>query len=228
MKISRFKISSWFFVALSIFAGNVVYAENLSEISGSWTATENPFGKAEPMSVFDLKLHIIAGVVRGQYCYVTQYGNKIDCDPSDNENISGFISGSKARVTFFSFFGGTNGVAEITMAGGRLTWRVVKSPDGEFYGPLRATLSRSSPAKENASPSRANRRVIVDKAYFYSAPSDVSVTKAYAIKGDSVVVQEMSDDGRFIKIRYQGKKLFIRWIHCEDVDACKDVRRAPE
>lgn len=78
----------------------------------------------------------------GQYCAVSNNGNKLDCDFDDINNIKGLIIGNKIQITFNSFFGAKNGSAEITIFDKYIEWKVTKSPKGEYYAPQSATLYR--------------------------------------------------------------------------------------
>lgn len=64
--------------------------------------------------------------------------------------------------------------------------------------------------------------VISKKAYLYAMPDKSSVTAAYLVRGDSVLVNESGISKGFVVSRYRQKSgnIIERWIHCEDVSAC--------
>ncbi|WP_157652981.1 hypothetical protein [Burkholderia ubonensis] len=64
--------------------------------------------------------------------------------------------------------------------------------------------------------------VISKKAYLYAMPEKSSVSRAYLVQGDSVLVNESSLSKGFVVSRYRRKNgnIIERWISCEDVNAC--------
>ncbi|WP_321859732.1 hypothetical protein [Burkholderia cenocepacia] len=64
--------------------------------------------------------------------------------------------------------------------------------------------------------------VISKRAYLYAMPEKSSVTRAYLVQGDSVLVNESSLSSGFVVSRYRQKNgnAIERWIRCEDVNAC--------
>ncbi|WP_143134417.1 hypothetical protein [Burkholderia ubonensis] len=64
--------------------------------------------------------------------------------------------------------------------------------------------------------------VISKKAYLYAMPEKSSVSRAYLVQGDSVLVNESSLSKGFVVSRYRQKNgnIIERWIRCEDVNAC--------
>ncbi|WP_199541979.1 hypothetical protein [Paraburkholderia kururiensis] len=64
--------------------------------------------------------------------------------------------------------------------------------------------------------------VISKKAYLYAMPEKSSVTRAYLVQGDSVLVNESSLSKGFVVSRYRQENgnIIERWIRCEDVNTC--------
>ncbi|WP_141723387.1 hypothetical protein [Burkholderia sp. A2] len=64
--------------------------------------------------------------------------------------------------------------------------------------------------------------VISRRAYLYAMPEKSSVTRAYLVQGDSVLVNESSLSKGFVVSRYRQRNgnVIERWIRCEDVNAC--------
>lgn len=86
--------------------------------------------------------------VFGQYCAVYNNGNKLDCDFNDKNNLQGLLIKDKIQLNFYSFFGAKNGKAEIKILKNHIEWKVIKSPEGEYYSPESATLYRKNDKKE--------------------------------------------------------------------------------
>jgi hypothetical protein len=102
--------------------------------SGKWEYNESVDKTEKPYSILDLSLEENGdGDIRGSYCFVTHFGNKIDCSPDPDVNMIGRAteSGRKVLVTFSTFFGAKNGVVELSINDdGSLTWNIIKWPQG--------------------------------------------------------------------------------------------------
>jgi hypothetical protein len=163
------------------------------------------------------------GNIHGAYCFVTQYGNRIDCSPDGELNVHGHVIGSsrKASVIFYSFFGAKNGFAELSLADDNsLTWNIVTHPQGDgYYGPNRIIFKKTV---SQAATHVDERLVVVNKAYLYNEPSALRRSTAYVIKGDYVKPVSVSPDLRFWKVKFVAKsgRSIEKWIDCQDIDFC--------
>jgi hypothetical protein len=195
-----------------------------SVFTGKWGVIENFPGSVSPYSVLDLSLiEGSGGELNGSYCFVTQYGGKIDCSPEE-ANISGHVvtgHANRAVVNFNSFFGAKNGVAELEVNDdGSITWNVITVPrGGEYYGPSHAIFRKEvSEARLQA----GEKAVVVNRAYLYDEPSFENRGQAYLIKGDHVEIVKVSSDLKFWQIEYAPKRggRIKKWLDCRDIDFC--------
>ncbi|WP_174822349.1 hypothetical protein [Pantoea sp. CCBC3-3-1] len=117
--------------------------------SGVWQGHEDEY------SSLMLKLNQNGNGIKGQYCYITQNGNRIDC-PADNiNNLSGIIKGSVAEISFDSSFGGKSGKSKLTINGKEMRWTLLAEPkDGVSYAPTHYTLTRSTDKNGSQSESK--------------------------------------------------------------------------
>ncbi|WP_298319557.1 hypothetical protein [uncultured Aquimarina sp.] len=92
--------------------------------------------------IFTINLFKKDSKIVGNYCSITNNGNKIDCSVDDEQNLKAIIVDSILKVEFYSFFGGTNGVSEIELENENIIWTIVKSPVGEFHCPMKDRLYR--------------------------------------------------------------------------------------
>ncbi|WP_186079047.1 hypothetical protein [Burkholderia gladioli] len=190
-----------------------------SPLLGEWRYVSAQHEGKKPYSTFVIKLHKSSGnQVIGSYCFITEEGRRIDCDPEGTNNLNGTISpdGLRATINFFSFFGAKNGTSDISLNNEELHWKVTKNPEGDFfYGPLDAYLTRDRKSSDN-------RQVTANRAYLYAKPAIEEKTKSYITKGDAVELLKISDDLKFWRIRYTAKngKIIERWIECNTVNAC--------
>lgn len=211
-----------FFIIL--FSPGFAFSADPSIFSGKWEYVDNIGESEKPYSVFDLILsEDEKGDIRGSYCFVTQSGSRIDCDPESELNVHGSIEDStgKATVNFNSSFGAKDGVAELSInADGTLVWDVVKQPQGgDYYGPIRV-IFRKIPSEANAH--TGEKSVVAEKAYLYDGPLTSGGRKLYVIKGDYVKLIGVSSDLKFWKIGFMEKngKYIRKWIDCRDIDFC--------
>ncbi|WP_322032670.1 hypothetical protein [Paraburkholderia sp. J76] len=190
------------------------------KFSGDWEYIEHIAGSSKPYSTFEIKLgESRDGALTGSYCFITQNGNRIDCDTNGAKNIFGRVreDGGHAEVHFHSFFGAKDGLADITSNGDKLMWRVTKNPKGDFfYGPYSATLTR-----KHIDAHQGEHQVIADKAYLYPTPSEAKVNM-YIVKGEYVKLINISDNMKFWKVSYSKKNgvTIERWIDCRAIDFC--------
>ncbi|WP_186110276.1 hypothetical protein [Burkholderia gladioli] len=191
----------------------------VSPLLGEWRYVSTQHEGKKPYSTFVVELRQSSGdQIVGSYCFITEGGRRVDCDPEGINNLNGTISsdGSHATINFFSFFGAKNGTSDISINKGELHWKVTKNPGGDFfYGPFDVYLTRDSKAS-------GLRQVTASRAYLYAEPTKKDKLKSYIIKGDAVELLKISDDLKFWMIRYTAKdgKSIERWIECGTVNAC--------
>ena len=114
-----------------------------SDLAGVWEVVTIHSGRDTPYSVLTIELRVRGDEVSGRYCFILDYGNRIDCDPASGENFQGRLSGNgrSAHVSFQSFFGGGPGQATLNLRDSVLLWTVTVTPDGGLYpGPMQAKL----------------------------------------------------------------------------------------
>jgi hypothetical protein len=79
-------------------------------------------------------------MIGGSHSVVAENGSKID---SLDDSISGMLKGNTVHVQFQSSFAAGPGQAEITYVDANtITWKITQAPEGEYYLPAEATLTR--------------------------------------------------------------------------------------
>lgn len=113
---------------------------SINELLGDWESEENSNSQTFSITIFKNK----KGELEGQYCAVARNGNKIDCSPERESNIK-FLRKEKKYFIFslYSFFGAKGGEVKLEVNGNKMTWEVLKKPEGEFYCPLKSSLIKS-------------------------------------------------------------------------------------
>ncbi len=157
MKIimSRFLLFLFF-----IFSGPL-YAEE--GFTGLWQGEKYGEDKENPESFFQLKLYQYGNHVKGSYCYISEYGNRIDCGVDNEININGSAeSDTILYVTFDSPFGGKNGRAKLITDHNKMIWQVVAFPqEGDFVVPEEYSLNKYIPDKS----SKVVRKMLVTDSF---------------------------------------------------------------
>ncbi|MGF6853903.1 hypothetical protein [Paraburkholderia sp. CI3] len=210
---------------LVVFISGAAFSVEPSFFNGKWEKIEKIGESEKPYSVLDLSLtEDDAGKLKGSYCFVSQYGNRIDCSPDGDINIIGRVTKSnrkRATVNFNTFFEAKNGVAELVVNDdGSIVWSVVTQPQGgDFFGPNHAVLGKVT---SEAHGQTGGKLVVTDRAYLYDAPSYLGRHKAYLIRGDYVKLIGVSVDLKFWQIEFLKKdgNPIKKWIGCGDIDFC--------
>jgi len=94
-------------------------------------------------SSFNIDLNITDNNVIGNFCYVTHFGNRIDCDNKFKGNLK------KQRI-FFNFnssYGAKQGRAMIIINDDNISWELLDEPLGEFYAPKKSILFKKEKLK---------------------------------------------------------------------------------
>lgn len=102
-----FWISANFLVLTPVFS----FANDQS-FAGVWSIKGDVAVQSKPYSTFVVEINEDrAGNISGSYCFITWNGNRSDCSPDGERNISGRADDSKnkALVDFYSFFGAAGG-----------------------------------------------------------------------------------------------------------------------
>ncbi|MGF6964856.1 hypothetical protein OKW43_001861 [Paraburkholderia sp. WC7.3g] len=210
---------------LVVFISGAAFSAEPSFFNGKWEKIEKIGASEKPYSVIDLSLtEDDAGTLKGSYCFATEYGDKIDCSPDGDINITGRVTKNnpkRAIVNFNTFFEARNGVAELVVNDdGSIVWNVVTQPQGGyFFGPNHAVLGKIT---SEAHSHTGGKLVVTDRAYLYDEPSHLGRHKTYLIKGDYVKLIDVSADLRFWQIEFLKKdgKTIKKWIGCGDIDFC--------
>lgn len=154
--------------------------EELKNILGTWN-----WRSEDKSEEFTIKIkNIVNDSVFGQYCAVTDNGNKLDCDFDDINNIKGIIVKDKIYLNFNSFFGAKNGQAEIKISQNYIEWKITKSPIGEYYSPKSVTLHKKEHKNESKS-NEINEIGLSNVSLIYDEKIDINKVK-YNILDDKI------------------------------------------
>lgn len=124
--------------------------KQIQDILGKWH-----WQSVDKSQEFTLKIKsIVEDTIYAQYCAVSDYGNKLDCDFDDKSNIKGRLLKNKATLQFYSFFSSINdkGKAEITIIDGNtIEWKILSPPNGEYHCPMKCILKKEKITSNNFS-----------------------------------------------------------------------------
>jgi len=140
---------SYLILFCAFISPSVLARENFT---GGWYGEILYENKETPASTFELQLTQHGEKITGRYCFITQYGNRIDCINTNEVNINGLAKSEFISfVTFNSTFGGRGGKARLTIDGDNLKWKMLTPPThGDYYVPKeyvllkKATMAHSS------------------------------------------------------------------------------------
>jgi hypothetical protein len=135
-----------------------------------------------------------------------------------NHLISSYKLDSKQYEDIYEI---KNGVYQLVLSDGCVGCdQVTRSvyQDGRLSGKLLVTNQRSYIERRPVTSS-----VTAGKAWLYSEPTSVSITKMYLVKGDKVQLLEFDDsDGLwyFVKCITKENKTILKWAKCKDLAIC--------
>jgi hypothetical protein len=109
--------------------------------NGRWSSE---FSKKETLA---LTLLTIEDSIKGNFCSVMEYGNRMDCDVDDDFpdiSIKGNIYGSdSAIIEFTSAFGGV-GLAKLTFINSKaIKWEILREPNSMYFIPKKKILYKN-------------------------------------------------------------------------------------
>ncbi|WP_421198112.1 hypothetical protein [Aeromonas enteropelogenes] len=172
-----------------------------ADVSGLWEC--DTCGNMSIKLTLDEKdRHVI-----GNYCLISNNGNRIDCD---GNSISGEISKNTIKIKFVNSWGDV-GKASLTTNQDGFIW---KTDDGTPF--LRASMAipASFTLKRVKDDSGLHARVLKKCAI----KNDMNVIDGFVSKGQSVMILGASDDGAQFKIEIVNKNL-VGWVS----DECLDI-----
>lgn len=113
---------------------------NNSTIIGSWITQGETNAQGVPMTSFNLHVIEANQKITGEYCYISNYGNRIDCD---NAFTGKKIADNHYLIQFNSQFGGVNGRATLQLKQQKLYWTLRQAPQqGDYSIAQTAVLSK--------------------------------------------------------------------------------------
>lgn len=121
------------------------YAQEPAHFQGVWNM-EDTGGLA-----FGLELYQDGETLSGHLCGMTTNASRIDCSLAGEDEISitGSIRGNVAKVRFTSAYSGQVGMAKLTLQEDSLLWEITAYPNGEYYLPDQAVLTKTDKTSED-------------------------------------------------------------------------------
>lgn len=183
---------------------------NINDFIGAWEIKNDSNENSDTFSINFLES--ATGKLIGYYCAVARNGNKIDCTPDKEININEVRKeDDQYLVSFKSFFGATKGEARISLVNGKLHWKVVKKPVGEFYCPIEVYLTKKN--TENLLIINSNKSVNLNSGNYKGTDITMSLYKdiieKYGCGGDNMITGK--DLGQF-----NDNEIFIVENDCGD------------
>lgn len=114
---------------------------NNAAFIGSWNTEGEPNAQGVPITSFSIQVIEANERIVGEYCYISNYGNRIDCD---NAFSGHYIGKNSYKIQFSSQFGGGTGQAAIQLKQDKLYWALLQAPQhGEYTMVERAVLEKA-------------------------------------------------------------------------------------
>ncbi|TCM69255.1 hypothetical protein EC844_103202 [Acinetobacter calcoaceticus] len=193
-------------------------AEN--SLKGSWVEVAAANAEGIPMHVFSLDIDRADENISGNYCYVSNYGNRIECKhafkgkrlAADRYQISfgGALTGAVAELRWLN---AVDAQVPQNKSAVQLLWTLIQYPrKADISMP---TLARLSPQQANAREQDRESYLMIQaqRAYLYKAADPATQTQSYLIKGDKVL--EMNRRKGWVEVEYKGQT--VGWIQTADL-----------
>lgn len=128
-----------FFVGSSILLGafNCSSQNNDCKICGSWQWEKN-----DDRHDFSVVIYLKDGFISGTHCYILDSGKKMDC-ATDSKEVSFKVINPKTDsiiLSIRSYYSGKSGDVKLENRNGKLYWKLIRAPKGEYYFPKEAIL----------------------------------------------------------------------------------------
>lgn len=201
-------------------------SHNYLQYLGEWSMDTYDSNK-EPISSLSIDINEISmSNIKGEYCYISRYGKKIDC-LNDFQGIS--INDKQYLITFDSAFDNIQGKATLTLEENKVIWALKEFPSdlgvsarkhAVLLKDINQQISLSSTASNTGPKLHTTKYTVnVKKAFIYKRPDLNSKTSSYFIAGDEIEVLSTKDD--WVKTSYlKGSK--IGWLQIDDLEVQRD------
>lgn len=201
-------------------------AEN--SLKGSWVEVAAANAEGIPMHVFNLEIDRADENISGNYCYVSNYGNRIECKhafkgkrlAADRYQISfgGALTGAVAELRWLN---AVDAQVPQNQSTAQLLWTLIQYPrKADISMPTLARLSlqqaNARVCKQECEPERDRENYLTiqaQRAYLYKAADPATQIQSYLIKGDKVL--EMNRRKGWVEVEYKGQT--VGWIHTADL-----------
>lgn len=140
------------FVVYRFIASNSSTDNNFSGVWEEVSYAKDNQGNVLSTYIFRLELEQNKGILRGKHCSRWDNDNRIDCitefdSDKDKYSITGKTNGGAAQIMFTPAYISSYSPQQtlrgsIKLVGGKLYWKIDEKPDGEFYVPMEATLTK--------------------------------------------------------------------------------------
>lgn len=182
----------WSLIMLFIGSISPVRAQEIGSFQGAWEMDD-----ADGLA-FELDLFQDGDHLTGHHCGMTTDARRIDCSLAGEDGISidGAIVGDVAKVRFTSAYSGEIGMAKLQIQGDTLLWEITAYPNGAYYLPDQAVLTRSQTPAEPAAPAADDERLkllhelvsqeLLQEHYAYPVRLDPQYTAFGDLNGDGI------------------------------------------
>ena len=173
---------------------------------GSWSAEQFDQDN-KPLSVLSLVIRQLSTThIAGSYCYVSNYGRKIDCD---NDFVGNRQQDDKYLISFNSSFDNMKVTASLKFDNNSLVWQLLDYPKE-----MTVALPKDRVLTKNSEVVATEYTVINERAFIYENKSKSAKTAAYFIKGDTIKLLRVEDNWLYVSYKNNTK---LGWLLVEDL-----------
>jgi len=151
----------------------------VSDFIGKWSYSTDD-------ETFTLDLEVTKNnEIIGSYCNITQNGNRIDCSPDDDKNITGILKTDTIYVKFKGFYDeAASGEAKLYKENDSCIVWILGKCKGDFYLPKKAKLKKSLLQQEDHADCNSKLSLLITSSLNYTTNQDREELKAIIDKHD--------------------------------------------
>lgn len=180
----------------------------ISDFVGKWSYSAN-----DETLTLNLELTKNNGVI-GQYCNMACNGNRIDCSPDDEKNITGVLKKDTLYLKFTGFYDeSAHGEAKLYKENDSCLVWILGKIKGDFYLPEEATLKRPPLQYEDNRNCNDKLSLLITSSLNYVTDQDLNDLKAVIDRQDKneyyvrLYNESTMKDVSFIKLNIENETL---------------------
>ena len=131
------KNAKYFNLVIIIIFFSCAEKNSTASFEGNWNSE-----KDNANQTFSVNITKSDNLYTGSYCAIAEAGNKIDCGVEGDAPSFTFsnVKRNQVIVDFVTYYGTEKGKVKLKFQANKLSWEIIKEPEGMYYCPKNAVL----------------------------------------------------------------------------------------